>query len=86
MANTGSSRGGDGKQHRRNGHGGGDDSGGDGFVDSPPVAVAPLPRRRGRRADGAGEAASLGAVFRPILLLAITVFIDLLGFGIVLPN
>jgi multidrug resistance protein len=28
----------------------------------------------------------LGAVFRPILLLAVTVFIDLLGFGIVLPN
>ena len=26
------------------------------------------------------------AVFRPILLLAVTVFIDLLGFGIVLPN
>ena len=26
------------------------------------------------------------AVFRPILLLAVTVFIDLLGFGIILPN
>lgn len=27
-----------------------------------------------------------GSVFRPILLLAVTVFIDLLGFGIILPN
>src|SRR5262245_48810334 len=37
-------------------------------------------RRRGRA--GRGDM----AVFRPILLLAVTVFIDLLGFGIILPN
>ena len=33
-----------------------------------------------------GDSAEMKAVFRPLLLLAITVFIDLLGFGLVLPN
>lgn len=32
------------------------------------------------------RSADSGSVFRPILLLAVTVFIDLLGFGIILPN
>ena len=36
------------------------------------------------RPDGAND--GFRAVFRPLLLLAVTIFIDLLGFGIVLPN
>lgn len=38
-------------------------------------------RRRQSAADDSSH-----AVFRPILLLAVTLFIDLLGFGIILPN
>lgn len=38
--------------------------------------------RRRRGSEGSGGASE----FRPLLLLAVTVFIDLLGFGIVLPN
>jgi MFS family permease len=38
--------------------------------------------KKARRGRGRGDM----AVFRPILLLAVTVFIDLLGFGIILPN
>ena len=40
------------------------------------------------RRSTSGDAPDDGfkAVFRPILLLAVTVFIDLLGFGIILPN
>lgn len=40
--------------------------------------------RRGSAASGEDD--GFKAVLRPILLLAVTVFIDLLGFGIILPN
>jgi DHA1 family multidrug resistance protein-like MFS transporter len=41
-----------------------------------------------KRSSGSSDLPDDGfkAVFRPILLLALTVFIDLLGFGIILPN
>jgi multidrug resistance protein len=39
-------------------------------------------RTRNRSLSSTGEP----SVFRPLLLLAVTVFIDLLGFGIILPN
>lgn len=39
-----------------------------------------------RASDARATDDGFRAVFRPILLLAITVFIDLLGFGIILPN
>ncbi len=45
-----------------------------------PTNDPPKPARQGKRGP------IDKAVFRPILLLAITVFVDLLGFGIVLPN
>ena len=47
-------------------------------------------RRQNSSDSYAGDAPKKGgsdaATFRPLLLLAITVFIDLLGFGIILPN
>lgn len=39
-----------------------------------------------KRSSGSADDDSFKAVVRPILLLALTVFIDLLGFGIILPN
>ncbi len=45
--------------------------------------------RRGRRGGGGGRPKRSPEdlkAFRPLLLLAVTVFIDLLGFGLVLPN
>lgn len=44
-------------------------------------------RDNGRRRDRSRQRGDFDpAAFRPLLLLAVTVFIDLLGFGIILPN